>query len=250
MSVIKFAVEVPEKHLKDVELYVDFHFAIATTLLEHPVMCEYYRRAAAEHRAGRSNKFVMLDNGAFEANAKKAQPVPLTAEQLIELADVVQPQVLWAPDHPYDAAITNKLAEEFYQMCYSKYEGRLPWDLGFIPQGRTAEEIAESWLTYGWKYTWIGLSFLNDRDSVLRLVGSRVCHYKIHMLGLSSLQELLTWPRCIQHVDTSKPVKAAYLNTSLPALKKGAGLLLPTDEIQDLHLLKINLVTMRSLCER
>ena len=242
---IKCAFEVPIAHLTEVEEYQDFYFCIATSLVKYPEMLQYYKTKA------KGDKLLMLDNGAYEAHAKGTPSKILTPKELLELVLEVHPHVVWSPDKLFDRQVTEDLSEEFYDLWH-KYvirKGIYDIQLGFIPQGRTADDIIASLTKYGYRYSWIGLSFLNDRASVLRLLGRRILAYpNIHMLGLQDVEEMLLWPRYIRYVDTSKPIKAAFLGKMLTKLQRGEGLLLPTDIVKDRSLLYANLISFRKAC--
>jgi hypothetical protein len=238
MGRIRIGLEVPIAHLHELEGEVDYHFVIATTAAKYPEYLEFYKDIEFE--------MIMLDNGAFEAHAGGEDPVPLNVEQLYEIADEIKPSLVWAPDHPFNQLETQVLSLRFLQL--SRERGA-SWKVGFIPQGRTVDEILESWYMLGPKFDWIGLSFLNDREAMLRLARPQMLFGEpIHMLGYSYTDELLTMPRIPLTLDTSKPIKAAKLNKRLSELRKGEGLLLPTDIVSNKELMIANIEALRNIC--
>jgi len=241
---INLGLEVPIAHLDEVSPHVDFHFVIATTARDYPEYLAYYSKQNRENR--NDHRTVMLDNGAFEAHAKGEEPVPMNALELFDIAQEIQPDLVWAPDHPFNRKDTEHLSRVFRKLAWDK---DVDWEVGFIPQGRTAEEIAESLEEEGDTYDHIGLSFLNDREAVIRLMWSKLLSFRVHMLGYSHLSELQMMPRLPGlSIDTSKPLKAAKLVKKLDELQKGEGLLLPTDIITDRNLMIANLKLMRGAC--
>ena len=152
---------------------------------------------------------------------------------------------MWAPDHPFNKAKSLAATYEFANLCL---RNKALWKVGVIPQGRTAQEVATSYRVLSNTFHHIGLSFLNDREAVMSLLGYDLLGPKLHMLGLSYLDETKLWPRIPLTTDTSKPLKAAFRNKSLKELQKGEGLLLPTDIIGNLDLARDNIKALRQAC--
>ena len=241
---MEFGLEVPIPHLERTTSWVTLHFAIATTCRSHPEYKEYYRKQSEAFWLMKSPTQVMLDNGAYEVHANDKEGTelkPMSVEELFELALEVNPQIVWAPDVLFDKEQSEHLSHAFLDLCKKE---NAPWQVGYIPQGKEAWEIANSAMLYGNRFDLLGLSFLNPREHVLPYLALALKEKPLHMLGLRSLDEFRTWPRMPLSYDTSKPLKAAHLGKCIENLKRGEGLLLPDTEIENLFLAQKNIWTM------
>jgi len=256
MKNIEFALEVPVAYLEDLTGLVDFHFCIATTAAQHRQYLLYYAEQAELYRRGESNKMVMLDNGAHEAFSQGETKPPLTVSELYDLTLSIRPQMVWAPDKLFDDKQTGELSFAFrdkmllYNEQFDNRKHRIA--VGFIPQARTAEALVDLLLADFDLYDWIGFSFHNDRDMILRLLGRKLLWFRhVHMLGLNDLRELKLWPRIPLTVDTSKPIKGAMHGLHLQDVKRGLGLMMPTDKLaypHDYKLMISNIDKLRKAC--
>lgn len=210
---IKLSMEVPLQLLGMIEPHLDSHFVIASYAKRCPEYLEYYRKV--------EDKPIILDNGMYEDG------YPLDAYDLFDIAQEINPEVVLAPDHLRLCNDTLTSSIEFFSLCKRK---KAPWRIGWIPQGRDADEIAYCLnLMLSWdksELPFVGISFLNNRKEVIDLfhtIGLFSRKIEWHMLGLCNLEEIKTWPACIASMDTVKPIKAAFQNEKIEEMTRGRG---------------------------
>jgi len=242
---MEYGLEVPIPHLEQTTDWVSLHFSIATTCRAYEEYKKYYKKQAEHCWLGSSDKKVMLDNGAYEVHANDKEGVtlpPMTSIELFELALEINPQIVMAPDVLFDKRQSEHLSNEFLDLCKKE---SVPWQIGYIPQGDSVGEIAQSANRYGHRFDLIALSFLNPREYVIPHIWELLKRKPLHMLGVRDMEEMSMWPRITSSYDTSKPLKAANLNKEIMNLQRGEGLLLPTTEIDNMLLAMCNIQTMK-----
>ena len=233
MSKVYLSMEVPVQLLDLVDPLIDGHFVIATELLKNQEYWDWYKAYGRRPREQRN--FVMLDNGAYEAEA-------VSPECLHELANSIQADLVWAPDTLHDGDKSYRQTEDFLS-----YVGReVPYQVGIIPQGKTADEIINNYLKleehYEGAFTWVGLSFKNPRAKVVKFIKDRPIHY----LGLCSLDEIKTWPDNVISMDTVKPIKAAYYCDYIEEMQRGLGIWNASMEVSRLDLVYRNIARLHA----
>lgn len=213
----ELAMEVPTEYLDRVAGLIDWHFVIATECLKDAKYFNWYRKREPGVR-------IMLDNGMFEEGA------PISSTKLYAIAQELQPDVVFAPDQVGDMKKTLAMTREFIDMSIND-----PWHIGFIPQGDSPEQVVECFEEFIAQGLFdlvnqtpvVGLSFLNDRREVVRLMQQKgYFQYPdiwYHMLGLYSLGEIQSWPSSIRTMDTVKPFKAAYYGYEIKDCPRGLG---------------------------
>jgi hypothetical protein len=245
---IGLAMEVPTKYLDLMCDLVDWHFVIATECLKDPKYFSWYRSRPERVK-------IMLDNGMFEEGK------PMSPAKLAAIAEELKADVVFAPDLVGDRQATLAMTEEFLNLSF-----HAKWQVGMIPQGHDPEDIVQcfedfisrGYLSLGMGPPVIGLSFLNDRPEVVRLM-KRKGYFDMHdiwfhMLGLYNTQEIAEWPSTIKTMDTVKPFKAAYHNYEVVNCPRGLGkwdtkMTFPI-EAHGVSLLFKNIATMHKILTR
>ena len=212
---IYMSLEIPHEILDLVHPLVDFHFVIATELRDNPAYHQWY----VDHQKYSDRKYIMLDNGLYETGQ------PMENEELLYYATTIGANAVCAPDWFGDGDRTLGNLEDFLRGKPRHME------VVFIPQGPHALGIVDCLRkaldTYGETINWIGLSFLNDRATVVALIQREGLEHKYnvnwHYLGLRSLDELHHTPWWITSYDTVKPIKAAHFGIEVETMPRGLG---------------------------
>lgn len=235
---MKFTTEIPTKYLSTLEPYIEMHFVIATYLEKDPDYAFFFQKKV--------KRPIILDNGMFEMG------YPMQPEHLVEWAEKLHPELVFAPDQHPNREETLRLSYAFIKLC----EGRnVPKEtIGLIPQGKDPEEVCECWKEMqSWGDYPIGLSFLNDRPKVIELgLEQKLFEPKrwYHMLGLYNLMDIFTWPaQYIKSMDTIKPFKAALRNESILKGTRGGGKWNTTMQLQNklqMELLMTNIQILKT----
>lgn len=235
MRIVKklVSLEIPSAHLSEIDPLIDFHFVIATELTKNVEYFNWY----SSYLQKKKRKLVMLDNGVYE------EGTPMKINEYISLIKELNPDVVFAPDVLFNTEQTFELVKEFL----SKFKSSTI-RVGVIPQGDTPLKVIEQYKQFeslwGSKFEVVGLSFLNDRQTILQ-------HWSIykpkkwyHMLGLQSIHEIQTWPKQWVSFDTVKPIKAAYHGYKLEDLPRGIGKWSSKFEVKDKELLFRNILEL------
>lgn len=210
MSKIKFYTEIPTRHLDELSPVVDGHFVIASECLKDPDYFDWYKNC---------DQRMILDNGMFEEGH------PLSPEELYKVADQIRPEIVFAPDQVGDMVHTCSMTRTFIEMCA---ERNAPWKVGVIPQGRDPWEVVmcHNYMASTMDFEGpIGISFLNDRREIIRMLNAHGYWTKrpYHFLGLYDTEEIQHWPGCVTSMDTIKPFKAALYGHDLEVCPRGLG---------------------------
>lgn len=205
------SMEVPAQLLDCVDPLIDGHFVIATELLKNEAYFDWFKAYGRKPKEKRN--FIMLDNGAYEAET-------VSSAELIRLAGEIHADLVWAPDTLYNGPKSRMQTQEFLEMCINYPQ---PFQIGIIPQGGCAKELIDNYIFFKMNYDkvfhWVGLSFKNDREDVVGFIQEPV-----HYLGLRDLEEIKSWPSNVISMDTVKPIKAAKFGVNLENLERGLGI--------------------------
>jgi len=225
--------ECPSHILKEIDEVIDGHFVIATELESNPEYRDYFLY-------GHHTKPLILDNGTYETGT------PMDWKQLSSWATMLSVKCVFAPDYFREG---RKTFEAWMEV--KDFEGA---NVGFIPQGDTPEGIVY-WICMALREVkssprplHIGLSFLNDRDKVIKLIEQKGFHLhnvRWHALGLCSWKEHWELPSWISSYDTVKPIKAAYYGMKVENLPRGIGKWSSKMKIQRMDLVFRNIAIMR-----
>ena len=191
-----------------------------------------------------SSQYVIMDNGAAEANQ-------LSSTQLLRIAEMYAPDELAIPDTLADSTKTIQQAWDFFgkhqrdldRINANRYKsGLVDLKLGFVAQGRSADESINciiQMLSHHWskQVKVIYIPRLLIRESGDRLARIKVfkqlykslgTQFEYHFFGAAS-----GWPNevntirnyeGIRSMDTSLPYTMAYFFAQLDASYKHAGL--------------------------
>lgn len=239
---ILFATEVPTAHLDEIHPLIDWHFCIATECLKDPDYLAWYVNRPKDCK-------VMLDNGMFEEGA------PLSPEALIDVALQIEPDIVFAPDQVGHMRKTISMTESFIRLC-DAIDAK--WQVGVIPQGKDATQVVHCHdrMLRELEFTGpIGISFLNDRKEVIRIMNLRGGWREdrwYHFLGMYHLDEIETWPKAVRSMDTIKPFKAAMYGHELYECPRGLGKWNTTIRMPDENkdLMRFNYQVMHKALER
>lgn len=210
---IMFLTEIPTAHLDELHPLVDGHFCIASECLKDQAYFEWFCNRPKD-------AYVMLDNGMFEEGK------PLDPNVLFNVAEAIKPNVVFAPDVVGKKDKTLGLTRDFFDLCARK---KAKWDLGVIPQGCNPHQIVacHNEMLKEFDITGpIGISFLNNRDEVIRIMNKQDAWSGFqwyHFLGLYNLAEIKSWPNVVHSMDTIKPFKAAHYGHQLEDCPRGLG---------------------------
>jgi len=121
---MKLACEIPINYIENCSQQTDFDFALAHLILEDPEYASYYLKLKST-----STRKLILDNGLFELGHA------LPSHKLFSAAELVQPDILIAPDVLGDAFETGQKFADFA----TEYQAR-NYNLGVVIQGKTLTE--------------------------------------------------------------------------------------------------------------
>lgn len=235
---MKLALIAPTKYLKYTELG-DLHFVLAQEVLRDEEYCRFYAN---------SNKFKLMDNGAYEG-------VLLSTEQLLEAGEKARVQEIVAPDIPSDPALSFKLTKEFLDVAPIRrfsYVG--------IPHGKTLSEYEHYFnKMLSLPINTIGLSILDlHKFEEKQRLRPMVVHYlrdllndvNVHLFGLDEPLELFCYSDMpIRSVDTSLPFSLALLGKRITLMpEKHQRISFSYKDILDEHLLKRNINDLLNWC--
>lgn len=202
---MKVAVIAPSKCLEFSELG-DLYFVLAQRVLEDVKYAEFFSK--------KRDKVKMLDNGAFELGKS------LETDKLLEVAGVVKPDEIVAPDYPMRGEMSLQMIKDFLGVVPKKMK------IVAIPHGRDVLELAENYKKVcKLDVDVVGFSVVFQKQTSLRPV---VFHYlkkkkffdvtkEHHLFGLDSLTELWYYDsQSIRSVDCSLPISCAYSDIDLP----------------------------------
>lgn len=204
---INLALELPTVALEELNPLADMDFAIAYRVLADPAYARHYRRRSP-HRT------LVLDNGFHELGK------PASWRELIDAAMLTNPDYIIVPDNrgPHDAA--DNLRELDRALAMTGH----PEQLAVVVAGTNEEErrtFVQACIASG-----VGMlcfsRMVNRRQwfDELRMAFPPTGRTRVHLLGVSSLEELCSWREVSKDVDlsvdTSKPAKAALLGRTLP----------------------------------
>jgi hypothetical protein len=248
--VIQLSMEVPTPFLESWSPLTDVDFALAHRVLEDAAYAKYYRTRPA----GRE---LLLDNSMHELGA------PLEIQQLLDAANLCRADVVISPDQLKDPAWT---LEQFNKTKLAFKD--TPFEIAVVLQSKTgATTDLEDFLEQVGEADMIMLPYREDRwDWFDRVESSILLWSRVHLLGVSELQELRWWagiakeyPEISWSVDTGKPVKWAWAGSRLDAEESIRHSGLTSKELldlrpEDLHpsfddLLKYNIQVLREICK-
>jgi hypothetical protein len=198
---MRLALEIPTAHLPRLTPHTDLDFALAHRVLEDPEYAFFY----AERPRGRE---LILDNSMHELGT------PLPVNRLYEAARRVRADYVIAPDKLGDPLWT------LDQLQRTSYAMGAHFKIGVVMCGRNPTERGE-FLRKSIGAAMLCLPYREDRLSWFR-EQKPAWWNRIHLLGASSLTELSAWTREVEahgkmnfSVDTSKPIKAAFVGRRL-----------------------------------
>jgi hypothetical protein len=200
---IRLSMEVPVCRLQRLNVLADLDFALAHKVLEDPAYATYYRTRV------RGRKLI-LDNSVHELGT------PLSPDLLLQAARCVNADFLIAPDNIENAPWT---LQQYLRLRTWARSGD-PEIVGVIC-GDTLKQREELLDAMQWSGM-VCLPFRKPRLEWWEELPRLHTHRRIHLLGVSTLDELRSWTR-IAHsypdtefsVDTAKPIKAALLGRRL-----------------------------------
>ena len=216
---------IPNDQTLDLANRGDIHFVLAQRVFESEEYADFFAR---------SNKYKIMDNGAFELGKS------LDVEELITAAKIIGADELIAMDEPRNPAdsydLTRQYIEEIVELGLSK-----EYKIHVVPHGKTPAEYIDYYkkcLQLGPDV--IGFSILDlwKWNPLLRpYIVNMLYHERFmpagieyHLLGLDMPHEIFCYGSVpIRSVDTSMPFSKAYGNESLfgadtPRIPKHASL--------------------------
>lgn len=202
------------------DLLGDYLLLLAHDVLAHPK--EYDGLIMQLRGTHLDDLFIIMDNGVIENGA------PVSVEELLEAASIVEADVVVGPDMVGDLVGTKKLMMSQGTLIRSEYP------MMFIPQGGTFAEIFECIDWYSDKFPEIALSDgpsywgvprwianeLGSRHTIVRDIVDHDERAKIHLLGMSNHypDDLTTamHPNVVG-IDSANPLVLAYKQIELSA---------------------------------
>lgn len=189
------SVELPVKYL-EYSKYFDYDFVIASTCLSHHEYLEYYEK---------SNRFTILDNGAFETGAA------ISDMEYITLAQRIKPNILVVPDVYKNSVATARRAVAFLDTWE-----RVPIpnvELMGVLQGDSHNNswdnlVAMYEMLYSYRCKYIGLPYATGIDRYQFLKAHPEIP-NVHILGSPTFTEIraLNLLSNVVSIDSSLPVK-------------------------------------------
>ncbi len=196
---MKFAMEIPIPHLKQLSEHTDYDFALTHKVLQSGVRGKYTQFYKKQAKLGRE---VWLDNSFHELGYS------VSANEISRAADMIMATHLVAPEVENDARATEKAIEDFRVQVASHYRLIGTW-WGYTKDLKRLDSIADvvalPWRKNRSRYlTGNELEHLNSEKPYSR-------HY--HYFGFKTLDELRNYPPA--SLDTSMPIRAALQGIDL-----------------------------------
>jgi len=228
---LQIATEIPISALTELSALTDYDFVIGPVYRRFKEYADFYKKQNALGR------YVILDNGAFEGEL-------LEDEDLLDIAQELQPAEVVAPDVLYDRKATLDRVKGFLGK-FKLLEGAADIKIQVCPCGQTTEEYVQSYANLVEVADVVGLTYLtflepqspvmglshfgaeSKRLSVLHtlvgrgLIDSNIPH---HLLGLANLDALKHYAGMypwIRSIDTSFPIAAAMEGRALGLYGRG-----------------------------
>lgn len=230
---MKSSVELPIANL-DLSDKFDFDFVIASTCFDHYEYKEWYTN---------SDRFMILDNGSFETG----EAVP--DKDYLELAHLLQPDVLVIPDVPYDTYGTIQRYTLFMQEWKANPVGNCEL-MGVIQangNNSAGHMMATVYYTNG--IEWMGIPYISmlDRYDFIR---KHPEFQNVHILGLPMLPEALSLNTIsnVRSCDSSLPVKCALQGERINDILLATTYVSPSQIGIDPQLLSYNLDIFKATC--
>ena len=222
---MKLACEFPVHYQKALTKETDFDFLLTHLVLEDKRYREFYTQEKQV-----SQRESILDCSVFELG------VALSAEKVMEAAEIINPNVIVSPDVLHDADKTAGNLAEFIDKYRSTLE-KNKWTVAAVLQGKTLTEIELLYNLYSMTtlVSHICIPYDNELEGIDEVTGDvshainrlRVTAFlektfidsdkRHHLLGMSLPFELLEQKRhkWIDSVDTSAPLVAAMKGINL-----------------------------------
>jgi hypothetical protein len=194
---IQLAVELPTSMLGMSYMSTDLDFAVAHQVLEDPTYAKHF----AERPKGRE---LILDNSVHELGES------IGIQPLLTAADLVRADYLISPDRMDDPLWT---AEQFHRLNAWRHGLKI----AAVLTGNTPAERSV-FLKSVQGADMLCLPYRRQR--LAWFVEQAPAFFRVHLLGVSELPELLMWKAFASglrlSVDTSKPAKHGLLGQRLP----------------------------------
>jgi len=204
---MQVALEIPTSIIKQIRPLTDYDFALAQLVLTDKKYAKAY--------ANRGNRFLILDNGADELGN------PVSAEDLLRAAKLVNPDIVVVPDASNNVITTINNFREFLKRD-------VPYKLMGAVQGKTIDECMSCVIEFftSDKLDRIGIPFdimcersdplvklSSYRREVVAAISKLGC--PIHLLGVSLPEELKAYKdlELVRSVDTGTPILYALRGT-------------------------------------
>jgi hypothetical protein len=202
---VRFTMAVPRQLQEQLANLQDLHFALVS-YDEVPGYAEWYSKQRDQARQ------VILDNGMHENNGK-----PRTCAQLVEACKLFRPNYLVCPDWMGNA---RKTLDAFNEMRRMRPNG---CGLAVVMQGKDPVERYEFFEAVRLHADMLCFPYRMPRLEWMKELVKRVPSHvkwppKIHLLGVSNMEELGGWHRLMYEmgvpedhvsIDTTKPIKWA-----------------------------------------
>lgn len=197
---IELALECPTELLDIVQPYADFYFALTHLVLKDPEYARFYGEGF--------DKELILDNGTNELLE------PCSLEDIKLAADLINPDIIIAPDYLGDDASTIAGLDAAVDL-FGK-DRVMPVIQGQTEDGvvKCADEIKKR----GFNWVAVPYDILCSRDDSIEKMAEERSHLVrylsrrtfslIHLLGLTTLEELSEYRdiRQVKSIDTGSPV--------------------------------------------
>ena len=250
-SALPLAVELPVSSLQLSEV-TDYDFVIASYCEDNDEYKEFYKNM---RQSLARNRFMVLDNGAFENGQS------MEFADYAEVVKELRPDQVVLPDVINDARITIEMSDEFLNRAL----GILPTPgyMGVL-QGESINDYLYCLEFYIRKskhhpIRTIGIPYhMFYRPTLLRKTNIiEICkehNLLIHILGLPNPYEILDLMKfdLISSIDSSLPISATYLNMKLIENKWPLGERAPIDwptGVEEQKLAAENILFIKELCE-
>lgn len=200
------------------DLFGGYHLILAHDVLDKP---EDYRKVYDEVRRRYPDSFIILDNSIVELG--KAMEI----HDLLDAAEIVNPDCIVVPDAMGDGALTREMAKDFCNQ-YRLFAVRAPFvkpPLMGVLQGKTVSDCLQTYTVFG---SLVGISLVSvpriivkqhgSRLPLLEELGGRYTFRNIHMLGFSDdLLDDITCARLshVRGIDSAVPVRAGLQGREL-----------------------------------
>lgn len=213
---MRLLAEVPIKHMTEFAPLFDGEFALAHLVLEDKTYAEHMREQSKRGR------MVILDNSMHEL------PAPLSVPEILEAAERIKPSFVIPPDKIGDVTFTY---DQFEIM--RKANLAHGFKLAAVMCGSNAAERATFFMNVSQHISMLCFPFREPRwEWMQELLGTvpkhRAWPAHIHLLGVSTLEELrlwnhtldlVSWPHVRRSVDTNKMLKHGIANKRMSHLE-------------------------------